>query len=343
MPQQDMASPNVEILELKSAVFSNTRAIRVLLPPGYRDPENATRTYPVLYLNDGIMAFRPAAINVEGAVHGLIKRGEIPPLIVVGIDNGASTKESKDPLVGRANEFLPYPDVGFAPNQLYAANPPKPQGMRYPEFVVGEVMPLVEGRFRIARGPENTGIGGFSYGGVAALHTALTRPDIFGRLLLESTPLWIGPDLQLLKAAGAARRWPGVVTIGRGSAESPDAEINAEGQREVEVLRRAIAAASPGTRLRVFTGEGDVHEPAAWRRRLPGSIKFLFDSHLSLTSSPTRMSPGFRTSALSARRPPNLRPMSRSTPGSTTRVSGSTVVIGQRPRRESMRMTASPM
>lgn len=279
MPQQDMASPNIEILELKSAVFSNTRAIRILLPPGYRDPENATRTYPVLYLNDGIMAFRPAAINVEEAVHGLIKRGEIPPLIVVGIDNGASAKESKDPRVDhRANEFLPYPDVGFAPNQLYAANPPQPQGMRYPEFVVGEVMPLVESRFRIARGPANTGIGGFSYGGVAALHTALARADVFGKLLLESTPLWIGPDLQLLKAAGTARRWPGVVTIGNGSAESPDAEINAEGRREVEVLRKAIVAASPGTRLRVFTGEGDVHEPAAWRRRLPGSIKFLFDT-----------------------------------------------------------------
>ena len=137
-------------------------------------------------------------------------------------------------------------------------------------------MPLIESRFRIARGPENTGIGGFSYGGVAALHTALTRPDIFGRLLLESTPLWIGSDLQLLKAAGVARRWPGVVSIGNGSSESPDLEINAEGLREVEVLRKAIVAASPRTRVRVFTGEGDIHEPAAWRRRLPGAIKFLF-------------------------------------------------------------------
>jgi hypothetical protein len=57
------------------------------------------------------MAFRPAAINVEGAVHGLIKRGEIPPIIAVGIDNGASTKESKSPVADRANEFLPDPDV----------------------------------------------------------------------------------------------------------------------------------------------------------------------------------------------------------------------------------------
>lgn len=274
--QRDMTSANVEVLELKSAVFSNTRAIRVLLPPGYRDSGNTTRSYPVLYLNDGIMAFRPTAINVEEAVHGLIKSGAIPPLIVVGIDNGASTKESKNPGVDRTNEFLPYPDVGFGPHNLYAANPPEPQGASYPGFVVNEVMPLVESRFRIAKGPQNTAIGGFSYGGVAALHTALSRPEVFGRLLLESTPLWIGPDLRLLKDVGAARRWPLAVSIGNGSAESPNGEINAEGRRGVEVLRTAIMAASSGTRLRVFTGEGDMHEPPAWRRRLPDAIKFLF-------------------------------------------------------------------
>ena len=63
----------------------------------------------------------------------------------------------------------------------------------------------------------------------------------------------------------------------------------------------------------------------------------------SVTGSPTRIVPGRKTSALSARRPPNRRPMSFKTAGSRSSVSGSTVVIGQRPRKESSRTTASPM
>lgn len=274
--QADLASPNVETLRLKSAIFHNTRTLRVLLPPGYREAANGNRRYPVLYLNDGIMAFRPAAIDVEGALHGLIASGAIPPMIAVGIDNGASTPESLHPETDRANEFLPYPDVGFAPDHLYAGDPPSPQGRLYPRFLLEEVMPEVERRYRVARGPSNTGIGGFSYGGVAALHAALTYPEVFGTLLLESTPLWIGPDLALLKDIRAAARWPRAISIGAGTAESDDSVINEEGLREIEVLRSSISAASPDTRLRVMIKEGARHEPSAWRSRLPKALRFLY-------------------------------------------------------------------
>lgn len=277
-PQADLRSPNVETLELKSAVFHNTRQIRVLLPPGYRDPRNAGREYPVIYLNDGIMVFRPKAIGVEAAVYDLIGRGSIPPIIAVGIDNGASTREARDPETDRANEFLPYPDVGFGPDHSYPGEPPHPEGRLYPRFLTEEVMPLVEGRYRVARGPAHTAIGGFSYGGVAALHAALSRPDVFGMLLLESTPLWIGEHQELLRDARAARSWPAVVSIASGTAESPEAAIREKGREDVATLRAAIEAAAPGTRLRVVRAEGDTHEPSAWRRRLPGALAFLFGS-----------------------------------------------------------------
>jgi hypothetical protein len=111
----DATSPYWEIQKLISKVFGNTRSLRVLLPPGYRDRENASERYPVLYLNNGIMVAK--ALDLEAAVHGLVKAGTIRPLLVVVIDDGGTTDKATNPVQDRANEFLPYPDAGFAPGR----------------------------------------------------------------------------------------------------------------------------------------------------------------------------------------------------------------------------------
>ncbi len=89
----------------------------------------------------------------------LIGEGKIPPLIIVGIDNA-----QKD----RPKEYLPYRSM----------HPPvlRPQGKRYPDFLLDEVMPFVEQRYRIAGGPENTGLGGSSLGAIISLFTVMDRP-----------------------------------------------------------------------------------------------------------------------------------------------------------------------
>ncbi len=282
-PQQNPASDNVEIHRLTSAIFGNTRAIRVLLPPGYRQPERAAQRYPVLYLNDGIMAFRPQALGLEETVHRLIHSGSIPPLIVVGIDNGGSTDKTKNEVRDRANEFLPYSDGGFAPGHLYPPDPPRPQGKRYPDFLLKEVVPLIAKHYRVKSGAEDTAIGGFSYGGVAALYTAMRHPEHFGKLLLESTPLWIGTKKELLGVARQTKRWPARIYIGSGTQESPEAAIKAEGRREQELLCAIIRQQAPQTILRVFTEEGGKHEPAAWRGRLAAALQSLFGNQESVS------------------------------------------------------------
>ncbi len=267
-------SANLEIQKLSSKVFGNTRSIRIFLPPGYHDPRNASQRYPVLYLNDGIMVAR--ALNVEETVRQLVEAGKINPLLVVCIDNGGSTNKTTNVARDRVNEFLPYPDVGFAPSHSYAPEPPNPQGKLYPQFLIDEVMPLVQNRYRVKHGAENTGLGGFSYGGVAALFTVMNRPDTFGKLLLESTPLWIGKDHQLLQDARHCGKWPAAVCVGVGTNESPDPEIDKEGRVDREALIATIRAKSPTTALKVTTEEGAKHESSAWRRRFPAALEFLF-------------------------------------------------------------------
>jgi len=268
-------SPTVETQELTSEVFENTRSLRILLPPGYHDPKNAEVKYPVLYLNDGVMAFHPPAIDVPGVFQKLYADGAIPPILVVGIDNGGTTDQTTNAVRDRANEYLPYPDAGFD-TLRYAPDPPNPEGRRYPDFLIGEVMPLIERTYRVQTGPAHTAIGGFSYGGVAALYAVIRRPWTFGGLLLESTPLWIGPEKELLRDARASASWPATVYVGLGTLESPEEVTRAEGLLDRDALVAIIRQGSPATRLELVLEDGASHEPAAWRRRLPGAVVTLF-------------------------------------------------------------------
>ncbi len=273
------SSKNIETFELTSKVFGNTRTIRVLLPPGYHDDKNLDRQYPVFYFNDGLMVFDSAGpgLRIEEVVFDLYKKDELPQMIVVGIDNGACTDKTKNEIVDRANEFLPYPDAGFLPDHTYKPEPPNPQGKKYPDFLINEVIPRLKQNYRIKSGPQDTGIGGFSYGGVSALYTVIAKPGYFGRLMLESTPLWIGQEYELLEDAKKPLQWPGKVHIGAGTKETDEEAFNNEGKKNQELLVSIIKKQSPDTKVKLVREEGAQHGPDAWRKRLPEALKFLFE------------------------------------------------------------------
>lgn len=274
VPAPATGKPSVETFQLASKTFGNTRAIRVLLPPGYA---SGRRTYPVLYLNDGVTVFKPASIDIATVVGDLVARGEIRPLIVVGIDNGGSTATTTNPGRDRANEYLPYPDGGFEPGHTYVPEIPEPMGKLYPTFLLDEVMPAVAQRYRVSQRRADVALGGFSYGGDAALYAVMTHPDRFGALLLESTPLWIGSGHRLLVDAQGVTSWPPRVHIGIGANEKPDDDaINRQGLTDVEALAAAIRKASPKTQIDVVVERDAPHGPASWRGRLPGALRFLF-------------------------------------------------------------------
>jgi predicted alpha/beta superfamily hydrolase len=251
--------------ELQSRIFRNTRMLRVWLPPGYSAPENQVRHYPVFYLNDGQNLFDPATAYIgvdwqaDEAADRLIRDGKIPPLIMVGIDNA-----QKD----RGREYLPY----------RALNPPimRPQGKRYPDFLLNEVMPFLYPRYRIARGPENTGLGGSSLGAIISLYTVMDRPGIFGRLLLESPSLFVS-NRQLLKSSRVFRQWPARIFMAMGTKEAGSEDRDRQVVNDVRELGRTLRRAGlDGERLRVKIDEGATHNESEWAKRFPQALTFLF-------------------------------------------------------------------
>ena len=253
----------LETLEIESARLGVRRRVTVWLPPGFR---GRGRSYPVLYLNDGQNLFDPArafggvAWNVGETAARLIRRRRIPPLLVVGIDHGDAR---------RAREYLPVED-DRNPDARH------PLGDEYAAFVAREVLPEIARRFPVARGAANTGFGGSSYGAVAALHTVLVNPGVFGRLLIESPSLYVGNGY-LLRKARAAARWPSRIYLGVGTAETRRADWNQETVANVLALERILRARGLGPRrLRVRVEEGATHSEGAWAGRLPDALEFLF-------------------------------------------------------------------
>ena len=251
--------------EFESKIFRNSRMLRVWLPAGYNAPENQGRHYPVFYLNDGQNLFDPATAYIgvdwqaDEAADRLVREGKIPPLILVGIDNA-----QKD----RPREYLPYRSF----------NPPimRPQGKRYPDFLLHEVMPFLYQRYRIARGPENTGLGGSSLGAVISLYTVMSRPAIFGRLLLESPSLFIS-NRQLLKSSRAFRQWPARIFMAIGTSEAGNEDGDRRAVEDVRKLEHVLRRAGlRDDRLLVKIDEGANHNEREWARRFPEALAFLF-------------------------------------------------------------------
>jgi predicted alpha/beta superfamily hydrolase len=272
--------PSVEgVLRLESfpsRVFGNARTLRVLLPDGYDAPAQQQRRYPVLYLNDGQNLFDAATSTfnrmewrVDETVRALVAAGRMREIIVVGIDH-AGRRE-------RFREYFPYVDAYLQPPE------PNPQGRQYPTFLIDEVVPFIEARYRADRDPAWRGVGGSSAGALAALYTVIARPGVFGRLLVESPSLYVD-DTRVLKEAEQVSRWPERVAIGAGTAENArghcgpaqrDPELVRDVRRFADVVVRAGVSAD---RVRVTVVPCAQHNEEAWAARLPEALTFLYSA-----------------------------------------------------------------
>ena len=261
----EAATGDLRLHQFPSRVFGNTRHLRVWLPPRYDDSANAGRRYPVLYLNDGQNLFEASTSftgvewQVDETADRLIREGVIPPMIIVGIDNSGQD---------RIREYMPHRSLD--PMIL------RVRGRHYPNFLIKEVMPFVARNYRVAVGPENTGLGGSSLGALISLYTAAVRPGLIGRLLLESPSLWTS-NRQLIKDSRRIRDWPERIFMAIGTAEAgqKDRDQSAvDDVRELAAIFRRAGLDNKGLLLTVE--EGATHHESAWARRFPLALAFLF-------------------------------------------------------------------
>jgi predicted alpha/beta superfamily hydrolase len=139
------------------------RDLTVYVPAG----ASATSELPLLVMHDGQNLFAPDAFfggwKVGATLDAAIARGDVRPLLVVGVDN---TPDRMDEYTHVAD------DLG---GMLVGG-----RAAEYADFIVDGVLPFVTERYPVSGAPEDTGVLGSSLGGLVSLYIAWAWPDRFG-------------------------------------------------------------------------------------------------------------------------------------------------------------------
>jgi len=249
------------------AAAGSMRDLLVWLPPGY--DADMTRSYPVLYMMDGQNLYQkhegvPAEWGMDETATKLIKNGETEPFIVVGVPHAGEA---------RAEEYCPTMGEGV---EIFGKTP---AGDGFVAWLTREVMPRVERAFRVKTGPEHTGIGGSSAGGLIALHAGLLHPDRFGLILAESPALQLDTiGLDMVERYSNTRHIPSRVFIGMGDQEHlPQSGFyDRDSQRHVKAAKALRDTLEGRADVKLIIGSDHGHNEVAWAVRLHEALPFLF-------------------------------------------------------------------
>jgi predicted alpha/beta superfamily hydrolase len=161
--------------QFTSEYLHNERTLAVYLPPCYR--KHTEERYPVLYMQDGQNLFDPATSAVgipwqaNDTTQRLIEEQRIRPIIIVGIYNTPD----------RMHEYSWHYD-----SQHKAGG----KGDIYGRFLMEEVKPFIDARYRTLPDRRHTGVAGSSLGGLISLCLARAYPRQISMCGAMSPSLW---------------------------------------------------------------------------------------------------------------------------------------------------------
>lgn len=243
-----------------SAFLSARRDVWVYLPPGY--DHAAAMRYPVLYMHDGDNLFSAAtAFNgqewgLDETAEWLIRTGELPPVIIVGV---AASEARMDEYTWVRDEDG---DGGA--------------GRHYARFLVEELKPFIDQVYHTHPEPRFTGVMGASLGGLISLYLGRYRHRVFGRIGAMSPSIWWA-DRQAL--ADLAQMPAGLrIWLDMGSEEGEDDEESEDLLEDARDLVKLLAARGyeDGRDLCYVEGLGQGHNEAAWGERVVMALQYLY-------------------------------------------------------------------
>lgn len=242
------------------------REVQVWLPPGYEN--DTSRRYPVLYLHDGQVmfdaAFAGAEWQVDETAQQLVTAGTVTPFIVVAV---ANTRDRMDEYTPTAS-LLPAERTGLREARRMGGGAAK-----YADYLIRELKPMIDRRYRTLPEAASTATGGSSLAGLLSLWLALHHHEVFGAALVVSPSVWWDDQFVLrdaasvpLPASARPRLWLDI-----GTAEGAEALPVMRNLRDT-LTRRGWGADT----LRYLEAPGATHDEASWALRVEGMLRFLY-------------------------------------------------------------------
>lgn len=160
-----------EIKILQSEILDEEREIVVFTPQNY---QTSNEKFPVFYLLDGEWNFH----FVSSLVDKLADGGDVPKMIVVGINN---TNRNRD---------LTPPEENSNPNSFGG-------GKKFLNFIIQELQPWIDQNYRTH--PYSI-LGGHSFGGLFTVYAMMEEPGFFQSYIALSPSLGRNNEKQLASA-----------------------------------------------------------------------------------------------------------------------------------------------
>jgi enterochelin esterase-like enzyme len=181
-------SGTVQQHDFESATLGNRRRVWTYAPA---DRVAKQGWSPLLVAFDGWRAIN--VMQLPLVLDNLIAARAIPPCAAVLVDSGTTEMRVRE---------------------LDCHEP-------FVRFLTDELMPWATQHLAVSPRRETTVLAGVSYGGRAAVHAGLRRPDVFGKVLAQATAVMTDPPIEPIVVEPATVRSEFYLDIGLLEADSP--------------------------------------------------------------------------------------------------------------------------
>ena len=226
------------------------RMAYIYIPESYdEDPE---RRYPVMYMFDGHNVFFDKDATY-GKSWGMAKYMDESrkDLIIVGVECNHEGN-------GRLQEYSP---INFENATLGKI---KAKGSLYMNWLVNDLKPYIDKKYRTLPDRKNTIICGSSMGGLMALYGATVYNHIFQRAACLSPSLWVSSGKILEMVARAHIRRDTCIYMDYGSEEMFNHAANAEA-----LISTSHLLLTKRVNLAFRIVPGGTHCEASWEKQIP--------------------------------------------------------------------------
>ncbi|MBQ5567620.1 MAG: alpha/beta hydrolase [Oscillospiraceae bacterium] len=248
-------------VEIPGLPASRERRMYVYTPKDY---EKSDRRYPVLYMFDGHNVFYDshATYGKSWGMKEYLEKTKMPIIL-------AAIECNPDGLV-RLSEYSPW---DF---KIPRRGEVKGLGKITMDWITGVMKPEVDNNYRTLPDRENTLIAGSSMGGLMSIYAAVEYNSVFSRAAALSSSFWVSKRgmSDLIRSAEIAEPTKIYMDMGGGEAskKSPAGRL----RLSETMFNTAKLLTEKGADVAARIVPGAVHNEAAWEKRIPVFMDYLF-------------------------------------------------------------------